>query len=401
MSQGFIDFVRIFVKGGDGGNGCVSFRREKYIPHGGPDGGDGGHGGYVWLEANRQVTTLIDLKLRSTLKAGRGGHGEGNQRSGRQGEDLVMPVPVGTVVMNEQGEPIADLIAPGQRFMAAAGGRGGPGNQHYATSTNQAPRKHKKGELGQTRVLLLELKLIAQAGLVGLPNAGKSTLLKALTRANPKIASYPFTTLHPNLGVMPIDDARRVTLADIPGLIEGAWTGAGLGDRFLKHIERTAMLVHLVAPPYASDQDVNAHDHAGSELSDAEAAENLVYSYRLVRKELEAYSEKLARKPELVVLTKIDLLPPERQALLLKALRDIGLDPIAISAETHQGIEEFRETLIARLNALGLISADGQVRTETFALVPDPPYVAPIVEPSHLMPFDESQLEAEGDPDED
>ncbi len=347
MSQSFVDYARIYVKGGNGGNGCISFRREKFVPHGGPDGGDGGSGGDVWLEATNNLATLVDLKLRPSLRAQRGSHGQGNQKTGRSGEDLTVRVPVGTVVVDEEGCVLTDLVHDGQKFLAAAGGRGGAGNQHYATPTNQAPRKHKDGEPGQERRLILELKLIAQAGLIGLPNAGKSTLLAHLTHATPRIASYPFTTLHPNLGVMDLDDLRRLTLADIPGLIEGAFAGAGLGDRFLRHIERTALLVHLVAPP----------EETGS---DEAAAEAVAYAYRLVRHELEAYSQKMVEKPELVVLTKIDLLTPDLREKLLGALRDLGLNPLAISAQTGEGLGELRMALVSRLDEMGLITDDGR-----------------------------------------
>ncbi|MCL5270653.1 MAG: GTPase ObgE, partial [bacterium] len=320
MSQSFVDYARIYVKAGAGGNGCLSFRREKYVPHGGPDGGDGGDGGSVWLEASRELTILIDLKMKPMLRAERGHHGEGKNKTGRTGRDLVIRVPQGTVVSAEDGAPLADLVADGQRYLAAAGGKGGAGNQHYATPTNQAPRKFKKGEPGQERPLILELKLIAQAGLIGLPNAGKSTLLAHLTHATPRIAPYPFTTLHPNLGVMEIDALRRVTLADIPGLIEGASAGAGLGDRFLRHIERTGLLVHLVAPPEPStrSEDREPATSAAEAVADraeavadraetlADRAEAVAYAYDLVRRELEAYSPALAAKSEMVVLTKID-----------------------------------------------------------------------------------------------
>jgi GTP-binding protein len=354
MSHSFIDHARVFVKGGAGGDGCLSFRREKYAPRGGPDGGDGGDGGNVWMEATRDLATLIDLKLRPSLKAGRGGHGQGKNMSGRCGGDLVVRVPLGTWVVDEDGQSLADLTREGQRFLAAAGGKGGAGNQHYATPANQAPRKFKKGEPGQERALILELKLIAQAGLVGLPNAGKSTLLASLTHATPRIAPYPFTTLHPNLGVLETDDLRRVTLADIPGLIEGASRGAGLGDRFLRHIERTGLLVHLVAPP-----DDRADEKTAENV--AREVEAIQYAYRLVREELAAYGEALAAKPELVVLTKIDLLDEPARADYLAGLRDLGVEPLAISAETGEGVEVLRAALVARLDELGLIPEDNAV----------------------------------------
>lgn len=351
MSQSFVDYAKIYVKGGDGGNGCISFRREKYVPHGGPDGGDGGLGGNVWLEASSNLATLIDLKLRPSLHAERGGHGSGNNKTGRGGDDLVVKVPIGTVVLDTEGTPLADLLHEGERFLAAAGGKGGAGNSHYVTPTNQAPRKYKPGGLGQERGLALELKLIAQAGLIGLPNAGKSTLLAHLTKATPRIASYPFTTLHPNLGVMEVDEMRRVTLADIPGLIEGAFAGAGLGDRFLRHIERTALLVHLVAPP---------EDITDPEADPAASAEAIRYAYELVRHELSSYSEKMAAKPELVVLSKIDLLTPGALAIYLDALKELDLEPIPISAELEEGLTPFKEALIQQLDAMGMIAEDNR-----------------------------------------
>jgi GTP-binding protein len=348
MSRSFVDYAKVFVKAGDGGDGCVAFRREKYVPRGGPSGGDGGHGGSVWLVTEASMMTLLDLKLRPALRADRGRHGEGAQKTGRSGRDLEVSVPLGTVVSDEDGHSLADLVQPGQRFLAAQGGRGGLGNQHFATPTNQAPRKATPGRPGPARTLVLELKLIAQAGLIGLPNAGKSTLLAALTAATPKIASYPFTTLHPNLGVMEADATRRVTLADIPGLIEGAMHGAGLGARFLRHIERTALLVHLVAPP--DDPAIAARPEA--------AAEQIAYAHALVRRELESYSAALAAKPELIVLTKIDLLEPAARERLLAVLHQQGLDPLPISAQSGEGLAAFKKALVERLDALGLIAED-------------------------------------------
>jgi GTP-binding protein len=356
MSQSFVDYARIHVKAGDGGNGCVAFRREKYVPRGGPNGGDGGNGGSVWLVADAGMVTLLDLKLRPNLNADNGRNGEGWQRTGRSGPDLEIPVPLGTVISDEAGTALADLVRDGQRFLAAAGGKGGLGNQHFANSVNQAPRKATPGTPGEERKLVLELKLIAQAGLVGLPNAGKSTLLAALTRATPKIAPYPFTTLHPNLGVMKVDGDRRATLADIPGLIEGAVHGIGLGSRFLRHIERTALLVHLIAPPENLDVAAAADPVA--------AAEHLHTAYDLVRRELESYRSELAAKPEMVLLTKIDLLPEGTLRPLMEALTGRGLSPLAISAESGEGLEAFKAALVERLDAMGLIASDS-------AAVPD------------------------------
>ena len=299
----FLDQAKIFLKSGDGGAGCVSFRREKYIPRGGPDGGDGGRGGDVIAEAVDSLNTLIDFRYRQHFKAGRGNHGQGRQKTGAGGETLVVRVPVGTQILDEsKSRVVLDLTEPGQTGLLAKGGDGGFGNTHYKTATNQSPRRADPGWPGEERWLWLRLKLLADAGLVGLPNAGKSTFLSAVSRAKPKIADYPFTTLHPNLGVVSLDEETFV-LADIPGLIEGAHEGAGLGHRFLGHIERCSILLHLV--------DGTAEDH--------EVAE----AYRTVRAELEAYGHGLADKPELIALNKIDALDPEtlerRRALLESA----------------------------------------------------------------------------------
>ncbi|NQU43263.1 GTPase ObgE, partial [bacterium] len=282
----FVDYVRIQIKAGDGGHGAISFRREKFVPRGGPAGGDGGRGGHVIFEADSRLGTLYDLKLRGHLKAGRGGNGGRSKCSGPDGEDVTVLVPVGTVFSDEEGSQLADLTEVGQQWIAAHGGRGGKGNAHFATPTNKTPRYAQDGEEGEGQTLILELKLIADVGLIGLPNAGKSTLLAQLTAATPKIASYPFTTLHPNLGVVYYSDNETLTIADIPGLIEGASKGAGLGDQFLRHIERTTILVHLIG------------DEQG--LFDPE---DMLYKYALVCAELTAYSDALADKPQVVVLT--------------------------------------------------------------------------------------------------
>ncbi|MBM3952586.1 MAG: GTPase ObgE [Rhodospirillales bacterium] len=285
----FLDEAKIFVKSGDGGPGCVGFRREKFIEFGGPDGGDGGRGGDVIVECATGLNTLIDFRYQQHFKAARGGHGMGQNRSGAKGADVVFRVPVGTQVLDETKEHIvADLTEPGQRIVLAKGGDGGFGNAHYKSSTNRAPRKSTPGWPGEERWLWLRLKLIADIGLIGLPNAGKSTLLAALTRARPKIAAYPFTTLHPNLGVASADGDELI-LADVPGLIEGAHQGAGLGTRFLGHVERCPALLHLVD---------------GTQGDVAEA-------WRTVRRELKAYGAGLARKPKIVALNKCDALTPE------------------------------------------------------------------------------------------
>jgi GTP-binding protein len=324
----FVDYARITVTSGDGGDGAKSFRREKYVPFGGPDGGDGGHGGSVILVADASLVTLYDFRAKPLYKARHGINGGPKNCTGHNGADCIVPVPLGTQVYSEEGELLADLTVAGQRWVAAKGGRGGLGNQHFVTSTNQAPRKIVPGEPGETRVLILELKMIADVGLVGLPNAGKSTLLAALTKAEPKIADYPFTTIHPNLGVLHLGPSSRCVVADIPGLIEGAHHGAGLGDRFLRHVERTGVLVHLVAPP------------DGHELGNPLDAEDLLYAHDLVEAELAAYSEILAAKTRTVVLSKVDLLTPEQirdiEALFAKAGRPISH---RISAATREGLE--------------------------------------------------------------
>lgn len=332
----FVDYVKVFCQGGDGGNGCSSFRREKFVPRGGPDGGDGGKGGDVVLEVDPHLMTLYDLRLRSHLRAKRARHGQGSNRHGRNGEDLVMKVPMGTVV--REGETLlADLPRPGQRFVVAKGGRGGRGNARFRSATNRAPRECEPGQAGEERTVVLELKLIADVGLVGLPNAGKSTLLTRLTAATPEIADYPFTTKKPNLGVLERGYDRRLTIADIPGLIEGAHQGAGLGDRFLRHIERTRMLVHLVAVP-------------GEGLEPEKLAED----YEAIRHELAAYSPALAEKPEILAVNKIDLAASrtEREELA-SMLRGKGVgDPLLISAREAEGIEGLIERVFGCLDEL-------------------------------------------------
>ncbi len=285
----FVDEAVITVSAGNGGPGCVSFRREKYIPKGGPDGGNGGRGGDVVMAADENVNTLYDFAHNHHWKAQHGEQGKGSQMSGLDGKDCVIKVPPGTMVYDEASGELLHDLGPGMSAVIAKGGRGGKGNEHFKTSTNQTPRKAEPGEPGETRRLKLELRLIADVGFVGMPNAGKSTLLAALTRATPKIADYPFTTLTPQLGIAELDGTRRLVLADIPGLIEGAAAGGGLGHEFLRHIERTKVLVHLldIAPP------------DGSKPSD---------NYRKIRAELAGYSQALADKPELIVLNKVDLL---------------------------------------------------------------------------------------------
>ena len=294
----FLDECKIFVKSGDGGAGCVSFRREKFIEHGGPDGGNGGRGGDIIIEAVPNLNTLIDYRYQQHFKARRGYHGMGANRTGADGPDILMRVPVGTTILDNDKETVLhDFVTPGERIVLCKGGDGGFGNAHYKTSTNQAPRQKGEGWPGQERWIWMRLKLIADAGLVGLPNAGKSTFLAAVSRAKPKIADYPFTTLHPQLGVVKVDE-REFVLADIPGLIEGAHEGAGLGDRFLGHVERCGVLLHLID---------------GTEA-------DVVGAYKTIRKELKAYSAVLAAKPELVALNKCDALLPDDVEAKVKAL---------------------------------------------------------------------------------
>lgn len=313
----FLDQAKIFVKSGDGGKGCVAFRREKYIEFGGPNGGDGGKGGSVIFEAVENLNTLIDFRYRQHFKAPRGQHGMGSEMTGAKGEDLIIKVPVGTEIVAEDGETIlADMVEPGQRFLIAKGGDGGRGNTRFKTSTNQAPRYAEPGWPGEEMWVWLKLKIIADIGLIGLPNAGKSTLLSAVTRARPKIADYPFTTLHPHLGVAWVDN-REIVMADIPGLIEGAHEGIGLGDRFLKHVERCAAFLHLIDG----------------------TAEDVVTPYVTIRRELELYKADLVQKPEVVAINKCDSLTEEEIAEKTKALeKACGHKVYAISAIAKEGL---------------------------------------------------------------
>lgn len=313
----FLDQAKIFIQSGDGGAGCVSFRREKYIEFGGPNGGDGGKGGSVYFEAVENLNTLIDFRYQQHFKAQKGRNGMGSQMTGAKGEDIVIKVPVGTEIVAEDGETvIADMVEPGQTFMIAKGGDGGRGNMQFKSATNQAPRYAEPGWPGQEMWVWLRLKVIADVGLVGMPNAGKSTFLSVVTSARPKIADYPFTTLHPNLGVAWVDNYEMV-IADIPGLIEGAHEGVGLGDRFLRHVERCAVLLHLI--------DANSEDVAKV--------------YKAIRKELDLYNDKLANKPEVVVLNKIDTLQEKEVEKKVKALeKACGKKVLAISAVAKIGL---------------------------------------------------------------
>jgi GTP-binding protein len=321
----FLDQAKIYIRSGDGGAGSVSFRREKFIEFGGPDGGDGGRGGDVWIEAVDGLNTLIDYRYQQHFKAKTGGHGMGRDRAGANAEDVVLKVPAGTQVFEEDNETlVGDLARIGDRLRLARGGNGGFGNAHFKSSTNRAPRRANPGEPGEERWLWLRLKLIADAGLIGLPNAGKSTLLAAVSAAKPKIADYPFTTLNPQLGVVRVA-GQSFVLADIPGLIEGAHEGQGLGTRFLGHVERCAVLLHLI---------------------DA-TSENPVADYRTIRKELKAYGGGLAEKPEIIALNKIDAVPELVQDQHLRAFRSkIRKVPLLISGATGQGVEAAMKKLL-------------------------------------------------------
>ncbi|MBN1421807.1 MAG: GTPase ObgE [Planctomycetes bacterium] len=326
----FVDRAQIIVRSGRGGDGCVAFRREKYVPRGGPDGGDGGCGGTVTLRASHQLATLLDVARRASYRAEDGRPGGGKNRTGRSGADLVIEVPCGTLVRRaDDGVLLGDLAADGAELVVARGGRGGRGNRSFATATHQTPRECEPGEPGEEIRLDLELKLIADVGLVGLPNAGKSTLLSRVSSARPKVAEYPFTTLSPHLGIAELDLERRLVIADLPGLIEGAHLGVGLGIEFLKHIERTRVLVHLVA--------------AGGGDADA-----LARDYGAIVAELQAYSHELDRKPRLVCLSKSDLLPPEEAERLARGLSDrIGAPVRTISGVTGAGLRDLLERLWA------------------------------------------------------
>ncbi len=315
----FLDQAKIYIKAGDGGKGCVAFRREKFIEFGGPNGGDGGDGGSVYFEAVENLNTLIDFRYQQHFKAQKGQQGMGSEMTGYKGEDLIIKVPVGTEIVADDGETvIADMIKPGQRFMIAKGGRGGLGNARFKSSTNQAPRYAGPGTPGEEIWVWLRLKIIADVGLVGLPNAGKSTFLSAVTSARPKIAAYPFTTLHPHLGVAWIN-GKELVIADIPGLIEGAHEGVGLGDRFLKHVERCSVFLHLLDG----------------------TAEDVANDYLTIRKELELYNDKLKNKPEVVALNKCDSLSEEEIAEKLSALKEVTENQVfAISAVAGKGLAE-------------------------------------------------------------
>lgn len=330
----FIDRARVFVQGGDGGNGVTAFRREKFVPRGGPSGGDGGRGGSVYFEATEGLNTLLHFRYNPEHRAGRGKHGEGSKRHGQDGYDIVVKVPVGTIMTDEEsGEVIHDFTVAGEKIVVAHGGKGGRGNAQFATATNRAPRYHQEGRPGEKLQLVLELKLIADAGLVGLPNAGKSTLISRISAARPKIGDYPFTTLEPHLGVVDLGDFKTFVVADIPGLIEGAHEGAGLGDRFLRHIERTRLLLHLV--------DVSCFEC------------DPVTDYQTVDKELSAYSPGVATKPRIVVAAKVDAIsdPSKLEELRAFCLKN-GLDLAEISSATGAGLNDLVRLVERRLDEM-------------------------------------------------
>jgi GTP-binding protein len=361
----FVDEVRIHVKGGRGGDGCASFRREKHVPRGGPDGGDGGAGGSVVMVADPALTTLIDFRYKREYKAESGGSGSGNQKSGKNGADVELRVPVGTQVTDDEtGEVVADLVRPGQREVAARGGRGGRGNVHFVSSTHQAPRIAEKGEPAEERGLRLELKLLADVGLIGFPNVGKSTLISRISAAKPKIADYPFTTLVPNLGVVQVEPGKSFVVADIPGLIEGASEGAGLGHQFLRHVERTRILVHLV-------------DVSGLTMRDPRE------DFAVIHRELAAYNSRLSELPQLVALNKADMPGAAEVVPSLRAdLERQGYEVYEISALTGRGVQEL---VYAMWRALEQIP------------VPPPPAEEPVIR--YRAP-DEDRWEAEREGDE-
>ncbi len=335
----FIDEAKIFVKGGDGGRGCMSFRREKHVPRGGPDGGDGGKGGDVIIRASRSHHTLLDLKFNQHHVAERGAHGEGGRRTGRSGRDEEILVPVGTVIRDaDTGEILADLTADGETFIAARGGIGGRGNARFATPTRQAPRRTEPGKPGEERWIQLELKLLADVGIIGLPNVGKSTFILRVSSARPKIADYPFTTLIPNLGVVRYDEGRSFVIADIPGLIEGAHAGTGLGTRFLRHIERTSLLLHMI--------DVSGDPPAGAWKN-----------FEVVNRELALYGASLKGIPQIVALNKTDI-PATREKMqkVIDIFRKKGLKIFPVSAVTGEGVKELLAEMVRKLEDRGLWS---------------------------------------------
>jgi GTP-binding protein len=380
----FADEAKISIRAGDGGNGCVAFRREKYVPRGGPSGGDGGNGGDVYIEANAHDNTLLRYRYNREFKAGRGGHGEGSNCHGKSAEDLVLKVPVGTVVFDANtGEQLFDLTQPGQRVLAARGGHGGRGNgnPHFVRPWHQAPREHEDGRSGEERSLRLELKLLADVGLVGFPNAGKSTLISRISAARPKIAAYPFTTLEPHLGVVSADpdatpgQGRTFVVADVPGLIEGAHEGAGLGTRFLKHLERTRLIAHLVDTSDANDRDP-------------------IRDFEIIMHELAAFSPELAEKPMIVVATKLDATTDRAHLDELRAFAaKRGLEFHAVSSATGDGIVELVRAMADALDRIpkpALPAEAGEVQLASNAAsnarTDDSQHQAPATKAAHAAP---------------
>jgi GTP-binding protein len=355
----FVDEAKILVKAGNGGNGCVAFRREKYVPRGGPSGGDGGHGGSIFVEANPNDNTLLRYRYNREFKADRGRHGEGSNCTGHSGDDMILQVPIGTLVFDEQtGETLADLAKAGQRVLIAHGGRGGRGNQNFAKPWHQAPREHEDGFPGEERHLRLELKLLADVGLVGFPNAGKSTLISVISAARPKIANYPFTTLEPNLGVVNADGGtgghgtelgRTFVVADLPGLIEGAHLGAGLGIRFLRHVERTRLLVHLI-----DTSDSNADDP--------------IHAYEIITEELNSFSELLTEKPMIVAATKLDATTDTARLEALRAFcAERAVEFHSISAATGDGVKDLVRSIADALDKIPRVRSEEHSLFETHA----------------------------------
>ena len=346
----FIDEAVIRVKAGDGGNGCMAFRREKFVPRGGPSGGDGGRGGDVTMESSERHNTLVHFRFNPEYKAERGRHGEGSNKTGRDGEGVVLKVPVGTIVYDEEtGGKVWDFSKPDERIVIAHGGRGGRGNARFATSTHQAPREHEPGRPGEERIFRLELKLLADVGLVGYPNVGKSTLISRISAARPKIADYPFTTLEPNLGVVAVGDKKEeisFVVADIPGLIEGAHEGAGLGTQFLRHIERTRLLVHLV------------------DVSDASGRPDVIQDVEVILGELDSFGAHLADKPMLMVASKIDAANKDQLAKLRQYCRKKKLQLFPISAVTGEGIEKLKFAMAEKVEELRVESMQSQVASQ-------------------------------------
>jgi GTPase len=343
----FIDEAKIQVKAGDGGNGCMAFRREKFVPRGGPSGGDGGNGGDIIMESSERHNTLVHFRFNPEYKAQRGRHGEGSNRTGREGKSVLLKVPVGTILYDDEtGEKVHDFSRPDERIVIARGGRGGRGNARFATSTHQAPRETEPGRPGEERHYRLELKLLADVGLVGYPNVGKSTLISRISAARPKIADYPFTTLQPNLGVVAVGrtpEEKSFVVADIPGLIEGAHEGSGLGTQFLRHIERTRLLVHLV------------------DVSDASGRPDPVKDVEVIRGELASFGAHLEDKPTLMVASKIDVANKDKLAKLKRYCKKQGLDLFPISAVTGKGVNELKHAMAEKVEEIRMKASAGNI----------------------------------------